>query len=78
MKQTAIEELITYFKQPSKHGLWCVYDLLAQLYEAKEKEKEQIRDAFNSGMNNSVDYFIPFLNPNDESENYYNETFKSE
>ena len=43
-----------------------------------EMEKEQIRDAFNQGMNNSVDYFIPFLKPNDESENYYNKTFKSE
>lgn len=39
-------------------------------------EKEQIRDAFNQGMNNSVDYFIPFLNSNDESEEYYNKTFK--
>ena len=41
-------------------------------------EKETIRDAFNAGMNNSVDYFIPFLNDGDESEVYYNKTFKSE
>jgi hypothetical protein len=40
-------------------------------------EKEQIRDAFNAGMNNSVDYFIPFLQNNDESENYYNQIYKS-
>ena len=41
-------------------------------------EKETIRDAFNAGMNNSVDYFIPFLNDGDESEVYYNKTYKSE
>ena len=51
---------------------------LSEVFEqAKAMEKEQIRDAFNQGMNNSVDYFIPFLKPNDESENYYNKTFKN-
>jgi hypothetical protein len=39
---------------------------------ANEMEKQQIFDAWN----NSVDYFIPFLNSNDESEEYYNKTFK--
>jgi hypothetical protein len=70
-EQTAVEWLMQQLKN---------IDIThKELFEqAKEMEKEQIRDAFNSGMNNSVDYFIPFLNPNDESENYYNETFKSE
>jgi 3-mercaptopyruvate sulfurtransferase SseA len=46
--------------------------------QAKEMEKEQIRDAFNAGDLDSDTYFIPFLKENDESENYYNKTFKSE
>jgi hypothetical protein len=41
-------------------------------------EKEQIRDAFNAGDLDAHTYFIPFLKENDESENYYNQTFKSE
>jgi tRNA G37 N-methylase Trm5 len=45
---------------------------------AKEMEKQQIRDAFNAGDLDSDTYFIPFLKENDESENYYNKTFKSE
>jgi len=46
--------------------------------QAKEMEKEQIRDAFNAGDLDSDTYFIPFLKESDESENYYNKTFKSE
>ena len=73
MKQTAVEWLVQILElsNPSKQ-------YQAEIEQAKEMEKEQIRDAFNQGMNNSVDYFIPFLKSNDESENYYNKTFKSE
>jgi hypothetical protein len=42
--------------------------------ESKEKEKEQIEDAFYQGENNSVDYFNP-ENRIKESEQYYNETY---
>lgn len=72
MKQTAVEWLVEKLDQNFDY----VADTLIE--QAKAMEKEQIRDAFNSGMNDSVDYFIPFLEPNDESENYYNKTFKSE
>lgn len=71
---TAVEWLFLMLNNPNRNQ-----DFANKLLEqAKEMEKQQIRDAFNSGMNDSVDYFIPFLEPNDESENYYNETFKSE
>jgi hypothetical protein len=46
--------------------------------QAKEMEKEQIRDAFNAGDLDSDTYFIPFLKESDESEQYYNKTYKSE
>jgi hypothetical protein len=37
-------------------------------------EKEQIKDAFNSGMVNSVDWFNDGIT--EEAETYYNETYK--
>ena len=55
-----------------------IQNMLNAYLQAKEIEKEQIRDAFNAGDLDSDTYFIPFLKENDESENYYNKTFKSE
>lgn len=75
MEQTAVEWLAEQFEKTVFYSKEAKENTIKQ---AKEMEKEQIRDAFNSGMNDSVDYFIPFLEPNDESENYYNKTFKSE
>ena len=80
MKQTAVEWFWLNLTDDLIGDL--APEKILKIYELKEQakamEKEQIRDAFNSGMNDSVDYFIPFLEPNDESENYYNKTFKSE
>jgi len=53
-----------------------IQNLLNANLQATQIYKEQIKDAFNAGMNNSVDYFIPFLDNNDESEVYYNQTFE--
>jgi hypothetical protein len=69
MKQTAVE----WFYQRI-----LAKDIESVFKQAKEMEKEQIRDAFNAGDLDSDTYFIPFLKESDESENYYNETFKSE
>jgi len=77
MKQTAVEWLEDnllfepWAEEHFKHNTDC-WD------KAKEMEKEQIRDAFNAGDLDSDTYFIPFLKESDESENYYNKTFKSE
>ena len=49
----------------------------SDIAEANELFKQQIIDAFNAGDLDSDTYFIPFLKENDESENYYNITFKS-
>jgi hypothetical protein len=54
-----------------------IQNLLNANLQATQIYKEQIKDAFNAGMNNSVDYFIPFLDNNDESEVYYNQTFET-
>ena len=69
MKQTAVEKMIQYFIKQKNNGAshWCIDDLIAQLHQAKEMEKEQIIDACKQC---SYSY--------EEAEQYYNETFKSE
>lgn len=72
--ETAIEWILIEIKKLTGISI----DMDERIIErALEMEKEQIRDAFNSGMNDSVDYFFPFLEPNDESENYYNQIYKN-
>lgn len=70
MKQTAVELLINYFKE-QKCSHWCIQDLLARLYVAKEMEKEQIIDAF-------IGYDSDTQENIEVAEQYYNQTFKSE
>jgi hypothetical protein len=49
--------------------------------QAKEMEKQQIEIAFEQGMINSADYYIPQASGREivpECENYYNETYKND
>ena len=80
MKQTAVEKMIQYFIEQKNNGAshWCIDDLIAQLHQAKEMEKEQIKSAFTQGDLFAEDYFNPEKSNIDCSENYYNKTFKSE
>jgi hypothetical protein len=75
MKQTAIEFLINKIIKLTGVNINMDEPIIEQ---SKLIFEEQIRDAFNEGMNNSVDYFIPSLNDNnnDESKVYYKKTFK--
>ncbi len=75
MKQTTVEWLVKEINKLTGLTIQMDEPIIEQ---AKEMEKEQIRDAFNAGDLDSDTYFIPFLKENDESENYYNKTFKSE
>lgn len=55
-------------------------NILKQIELLLEKEKEQIIDAFNEGKYNSSDYYIPNIDHKmiiPESEQYYNQTYKS-
>jgi len=72
MKQTVVEKMIQYFIEQKDNGAshWCINDLIAQLYQAKAMEKEQIVDALQE--------FLDITLPNEVCEQYYNETFKSE
>lgn len=47
-----------------------IYNLVLQ---AKQMHKEEIKDAFNNGMVNSVDWFTD--GKTEESEQYYQETY---
>ena len=81
MKQTAVEKMIQYFIEQKDNGAshWCINDLIAQLYQAKAMEKEQIMDAFNEGFNEGCRYTTGFEQMLwEDDEQYYNETFKSE
>jgi hypothetical protein len=71
MKQTAVEWLFLMLNNPNQDQEFANKLLL----KAKEMEKQQIMDAFNSGEN-SDDYFFPSLKLK-ECEVYYNETYKS-
>ena len=64
MKQTAVEWLIEQLIPKDQHE--GIIDIIE---EAKEMEKEQIKDAYNFGIKD--EYVIG-------AEQYYNETFKSE
>ena len=79
--QTAVEWYINLSEELYKQ--WINRNITLEVYnecrtklkeQAKEKEKEQIEDAFYQGENNSVDYFNP-ENRIKESEQYYNETY---
>ena len=68
-KQTAVEWLFhKLWNEPKDKFVW--YALLKQ---AKGMNQEQIEEAFNSGMVNSVDWFNDGIT--EESEQYYNETY---
>jgi hypothetical protein len=69
---TAVEWLVDQLEK------WEIYSkisfqCLKEIEEAKAMEKEQHIDAFNQGMNFSVDYFGFGIT---EAEQYYKETYE--
>ena len=74
MKQTAIDWLkkeLEAYGSPSHLNLdWTTFDQLCE--QAKQMEKEQIKNAYYTGGDDVED------NRDREAEQYYNETFKSE
>jgi hypothetical protein len=72
MGKTAVEFIINEIIKLTGINIQMDEPIIEQ---SKLMFEEQIRDAFNAGMNNSVDYFIPFLDDNDESKEYYKQVF---
>lgn len=77
MKKTAINLFFDEVKQHFEFSDELILSANFAYAMAKVEEKEQIMNAFNQGMNFSVDYFKPETNT-DEANNYYNETFKQD
>ena len=75
MKHTAVEKMIQYFIEQKNNGAshWCINDLIAQLYQAKAMEKEQIIKASASAYEDMFG-----SDGHEYGEEYYNKTFKSE
>ena len=76
------EQLFNSFEK-FNNGEYTFNDYLKRNLEireqAKEMEKEQIINAYNEGDNNGADRIYYHSNRDDKSsEQYYNETFKSE
>ncbi len=72
MKQTAVEWLIN--KLDGENHL-SINEINRVVEQAKEMEKEQIKDAWNT--RSKIDGVITFTD-NRTAKQYYNETFKSE
>ena len=69
MKQTAVEWLYNNLKSHFEHDGDLLECVQMSMQQAKEMEKEQIKDAFILGeLQQGFE---------DEAEHYYNETFKS-
>ena len=75
MKQTAVE----WFEDQVGHNSLMGLKEFNEIFEqAKEMEKEQIKNAFTKGDLFAEDYFYPEKPNIDCSENYYNETYKQQ
>lgn len=72
MKQTAVDWLVEQLINNKEL-------ISLDFNQAKEKEKEQIMDAYEIGFADGWDYARYNDEPrHEDAENYYNETFKSE
>jgi hypothetical protein len=71
-KQTAVELLIKSFEERIKNGNThhCLHDLLAQLHQAKEMEKQELEKFYNHGQWAIIDH-----GHGDTFEDYYNKTY---
>ena len=77
-KQTALQQFIEWGdkmieERPNK--ILSFYEAIDKAEELLSVEKEQTKDAFNSGMNNSEDWFTD--GTTEEAEQYYNETYNT-
>jgi hypothetical protein len=69
MKKTAVQEMIDIVQMDMNNGVEISMEVfMGMLKKAKEMEKQQIIDAYRSGKINQLE----------NSELYYNETFKQQ
>ena len=73
--KTAIQELIHFIENDRMQSIYTKEQILELLNFKLEKEKEQIKDAFNFGVYDGGGIIKKYKM---SGEKYYNETFKSE
>jgi hypothetical protein len=61
-KLTAVEQVLKYFIEQEKNNVshWCIHDLIAQLYVAKEMEQDQHLEKWQEGWNEAFDFVQHF------------------
>jgi len=77
-RKTALTELLDLLKTETPNFF---VDNMVFLHKLQVLEKEQIETAFDTGMNNSVDFYIPYASGDKripECENYYKQTFQKD
>jgi len=73
--KTAVEWLLNQIK---KDIIGLEYDYADELKQAKEMEKEQIKDAYEQGFDDAVDDVDDLMPKYAGPEQYYNQTFRLE
>jgi DNA-directed RNA polymerase delta subunit len=74
--KTAIQELIEHIQiNATKFSLMNTYNMLKEIESYLEKEKEQIKDAWDAGMSEGIGTTMADLDLDGEFINYYNETY---
>ena len=74
--KTAIQELIEYVDNPMKSNAISKLELVFYLKNTLlEKEKEQIKDAWDAGMSEGIGTMMADLDWDGEFVNYYKETY---
>jgi hypothetical protein len=72
MKQTAVDWLVQELSKKGDYGLSFYLEHKDEIIQAKEMEKEQIKDAWIDGDNSDC---LSEQDSSDFAEQYYNETF---
>lgn len=73
--KTALQELIEFIELNIDDNDFIKHQVLEEADKALEKEKEQIKDAWDAGMSEGIGTTMADLDYDGEFINYYNETF---
>ena len=73
--KTALQELIEFIELNIDDNDFIKHQVLEEADKALEKEKEQIKDAWDAGMSEGIGTTMADLDYDGEFINYYNQTF---
>ena len=73
--KTAMQELIEFIELNIDDNDFIKHQVLEEADKALEKEKEQIKDAWDAGMSEGIGTTMADLDYDGEFINYYNQTY---